>query len=81
VKAMGGTFYELDGVLIQVYPERNRLNVSMHRLATWEQVPTCLWPHARIAHSRGGMFLSEEDRRSMGPHWQELLGPAPPPLQ
>jgi uncharacterized protein (TIGR02996 family) len=82
--------YEGDGILVSLCPSRNepgfRLNVSVHRSTTWERVPRFLWRYAQHAHSREGMFLSEEDRRSSRLHWGDQplpgwLGPAPPPLQ
>lgn len=73
-----GTTYEGDGILVDTCPAYHgpgfNLDVCVHSSATWEQVPAFLWPYARHAHMRGGMFLNEEDRAADEP-------PAPPPLR
>jgi uncharacterized protein (TIGR02996 family) len=86
VTQRNGTTYEGDGMLVQLYPARSLISVSMHRFATWEQVPSFIWEYARNAHSRSGMFLNEEDRQSIRESWGDeplpsWLGPTPPPLR
>jgi uncharacterized protein (TIGR02996 family) len=72
------TTYEGDGILVDTYPAYYgggfNLDVCVRASVTWNRVPDFLWPYARHAHMRGGMFLSEEDRAADDP-------PAPPPLR
>jgi uncharacterized protein (TIGR02996 family) len=84
-----GITYEGGGILAHLYPAHRRqgfdLRVSVHPSVTWERVPGFLWEYARYGNPRGGMFLSEQDRREMRGHWGNespppgFLAPAPPP--
>jgi uncharacterized protein (TIGR02996 family) len=78
-----GTLYEGDGVIASLYADHQpgtTLSVCVHRSMTWERVPFFLWHYAAYAHTRGGLFLSEEDRQVSRGHGMDLP-PAPPPLQ
>ena len=80
---------EGDGLLASLWPARQgdvfELAVKVHRGTSWQKVPAVLWPYARNAHRRGGMFLDEQDREEVvhdfGGERPPWLEDAPPPLR
>ncbi len=86
-----GATYEGGGFFVHLNSDFHRpgfvLTACVQQSCPWERLPEFLWEYARHAHTRGGMFLSEEDRQRTRAHWggepppPGLVPPAPPPMR